>query len=107
MKHFVFLFIVFTSFSVFSQGVTENIIDPIIDENLKVPYWDSNYYGQPIYIVNDNYVVYEEPKTRIIINENYKSFKTIKKYKTKFGLGKNGVYSRGKLITADTTGFTI
>jgi hypothetical protein len=104
MKYFILLLILFFRLISFSQE-TISLTDPIIDENLKVPYWDSNYFGSPIYIVNDKYVVYEEPKTRILINENSKSFKSTKQ--REFCLGKSGVYFKGKLITTDTTGFTI
>jgi hypothetical protein len=65
------------------------------------------FLEQPIYYVNENYIVYQDCNTRKIHYADIPSFEAVKYYR-EYGLAmdKNGVYVQGNFVATDTTGFT-
>jgi hypothetical protein len=62
----------------------------------------------PMYIVNSNYVIYQEYGKTNLVDMDVKSFTYPKYDHTQlFALDKNAIYFRGKKVKNDTTGFKI
>lgn len=66
------------------------------------------YLEHPVYYINERYVVYQDCKTRKILQADIPTFKPAK-YGSEYGiaLDKNGVYIKGDLVATDTAGFTV
>ncbi|WP_306350924.1 DKNYY domain-containing protein [Flavobacterium sp. '19STA2R22 D10 B1'] len=110
MPKYPFYYIIFCLFSLTccSQQNKNIITDPIIDPLLEVSLNECQYLDSPIYIINSNYVIYENCKIRKYINADINTFHLPKYDQSRlFALDKNGVYYNGELIPTDTTGFVI
>ena len=65
------------------------------------------FLEQPVYYVNENYIIYQDCNTRKILYADISSFEIVKYYgQYGIALDKNGVYVQGNFVATDTTGFT-
>lgn len=98
------LLLVLISFVSRAQSVP--VIAPDKDANLAFP--AHIFIDQPLYIVNANSIIYQDNERIVRMNADPASFRRPKTYPSDyFALDKNGIYFKGKLVTADTTGFKI
>jgi hypothetical protein len=66
------------------------------------------FIGRPVYIVAENYVIYQDREIRKVIHPDMNSFTPIDNSRERrLALDKNGVYFRGEFIRTDTAGFKI
>ncbi|TPG45212.1 DKNYY domain-containing protein [Flavobacterium pectinovorum] len=84
----------------------QNTSNPaLVDPALKVEY--PNLYDVPVYIINKDYVLYEDRYTHNIIYPDLATFGTRKEDEYAFAFDKNGIYVKGEFIKIDTTGFIV
>lgn len=84
----------------------------LLAQSPETTYPRSNYgckfSRDPLYIVNPTYAVYQDCNKREIIHPDMGSFRiTLFAYAREFATDKNGVYLKGKLVTADTVGLRV
>lgn len=66
------------------------------------------YLESPVYIVNKNYVVYQDCHSRKIIYPDMASFRIPQQVQESgIAMDRNGIYFRGNLLRTDTTGFAL
>ncbi|MFH6991231.1 DKNYY domain-containing protein [Flavobacterium sp. FlaQc-48] len=80
-------------------------IPAVEDATLKVDRSGYSFLESPLYIVNADYVIYEDRYTHNIIYPDLASFSTRKKEESGFAFDKNGIYVKGEFLKIDTTGF--
>lgn len=68
-------------------------------------FWEYKHPYVEGYIINQDYVIYQEKDTRKIIKPDMASFALLDV--SGFAKDKNGIYYRGDLIKIDTTGFRV
>lgn len=109
MKKILCLFIGFTTLA---NCQDKNTITATLDNTLQVANGSRlnggtpcKYNEQPTYIINDDFVVYQDCKTHKVIYPDLKTFRRPKDYDKGFALVKDGVYVRGEFVKTDTTGF--
>ncbi|TDX87089.1 DKNYY domain-containing protein [Epilithonimonas xixisoli] len=107
MKKILILFSILP-FLGMAQEKRIKIIEPIISTNMKVTSFGCDYIDEDMYLVNKDFVVYENCNSRKVLHPDMKSFRFPKHNERGFfALDKNGVYFRGEKIKTDTTGFKI
>ncbi len=81
----------------------------IIDSSLHVGNGsrDCSFIEASLYIVNKNYVIYQDCYTHKIINTDLASFGTKEVGREGFAFDKNGIFVKGEFVKIDTTGFTV
>lgn len=85
-----------------------NPTDPNENNSLTVRFLQTcKYYDSPLYIVNNQNVIYEDCNTRKYLNADIKSFRFPKFGHEGFAIDKNGIYFRGNFVQTDTTGFMV
>jgi|GEM_PF-66741 len=84
-------------------------IPALADPALKVEYGSGgcNFVENPAYIVNKDYVVYQDFCTHMVIYPDLASFSIRKNEESAFAFDKNGMYVKGEFIKTDTSGFTV
>ncbi|MDR6969584.1 hypothetical protein J2X31_003617 [Flavobacterium arsenatis] len=84
------------------------VTEPILNDKMQVTSSQCQYIDEDVYLVNKDYVVYENCTSRKILFPDMQSFR-FPKYNERsfFALDKNGIYFRGEMIKTDTTGFKI
>lgn len=88
--------------------IIEVIKKPIIDDSLVVRLSNCKYIDYDTYIINSDYVIYENCTERTYIYPSMTSFRFPKHNERGFfALDKKGIYFRGEFIKTDTTGFEI
>ncbi|MCV2485054.1 DKNYY domain-containing protein [Flavobacterium sp. SH_e] len=77
------------------------------DPALKIEYGsgECNFVENLTYIVNKDYVVYQDVCTHIVFYPDMASFKPRKNKESGFAFDKNGMYIKGEFLKIDTTGF--
>jgi hypothetical protein len=77
------------------------------DPALKIEYGSvgCNFIENPTYIVNKDYVVYQDVCTQMVFYPDLASFKARKNNESGFAFDKNGMYIKGEFLKIDTTGF--
>jgi hypothetical protein len=83
-------------------------ISALEDPALKIEYGlgGCNFVETPTYIVNKDYVIYQDFCTHMAIYPDLVSFTTRNKEESGFAFDKNGMYVKGEFIKIDTSGFT-
>jgi hypothetical protein len=103
MKAFWALMFLLCTITLFSQEAEVDVTEPQINDDLKA------YAGSidmPIYIVNDNTIIYQDNAQRIYIDADISTFHFPKfQYYRSVAIDKYGVYFKGKLVTTDTIGY--
>ncbi|MEA9412973.1 DKNYY domain-containing protein [Flavobacterium sp. PL02] len=98
----LFTFILITS-------CQKNTIEPAtVDPLLKVEngsYGNCSFLETPVYIVNKDYVIYQDCYTHKIIIADAASFGTKELSREGFAFDKNGIFVKGEFLKIDTTGF--
>ena len=74
-------------------------------DSLWSTFWEYKHPYVEGYIINQDYVIYQEKDTRKIIKPDMASFALLDV--SGFAKDKNGIYYRGDLIKIDTTGFRV
>lgn len=79
------------------------------DPALKIEYGSGgcNFFERPTYIVNKDYVVYQDACTHIVFYPDLVSFKAKRNNESRFAFDKNGMYIKGEFLKTDTTGFVV
>lgn len=91
-----------------NNNAVEKIVNPTINDKLVVTSFGCQYLDSDVYIINNNFVVYEGCSTRKIIYPDFKTFHLPKHNERGFfAIDKDGIYFRGEKIKTDTTGFKI
>ncbi|WP_281233975.1 DKNYY domain-containing protein [Flavobacterium gelatinilyticum] len=100
------LFILF-SFIIITGCKNPESEPAIVDSALKTMsrYDGGNFLKAPVYIINKDYVIYQDQYTHNVIHPDLASFRIEKKQYSGFAFDKNGVYMSGQFIKTDTTGF--
>ncbi|MCT2561614.1 DKNYY domain-containing protein [Chryseobacterium herbae] len=85
-----------------------SVVEPEISNSLKVPVTQCKYVMEPVYLRNENNVIYHDCNTRKYLPIKGKDL-TIPKNNSEgfFALDKEGVYYKGDYIKIDTAGFKI
>ncbi|WP_289659374.1 DKNYY domain-containing protein [Flavobacterium panacagri] len=80
-----------------------------VDPSLKVEngYGDCSFLEYPTYIINKDYVIYQDCSTHKIIDADVTSFTIKTSGREGFAFDKNGVFVKGKQVRIDTAGFTV
>lgn len=65
------------------------------------------YLESPVYIVNDNSIIYQDCKTRKVVHADMATFRQPKYNEIGVAMDKNGIYFQGMLMAIDTTGFQV
>lgn len=84
-------------------------IPALEDPALKIEYGapQCNFIENPTYIVNKDYVVYQDACTHIVFYPDIASFKPEKNNESGFAFDKNGIYIKGEFLKIDTAGFVV
>ena len=82
-------------------------ITALEDSTLKIEYGtgEGNFIENSTYIVNKDYVVYQDACTHIVFYPDIASFEPGKNKECGFAFDKNGMYVKGEFLKIDTTGF--
>lgn len=90
--------------SALAQENTSRVKLPQNEEGLRL--YVEHIYNEG-YIINDNYLIYQDEKSRKIIHPDMKTFQLVSRLddKTSVAQDKNGVYYKGKFFPSDSTGF--
>ncbi len=103
-------FLLFFSFTLIVCCQNKPIEPAIIDPSLKVGdiSYGCSFLGEPVYIINKDYVIYQDCHTHEVINADLASF-GIKPIGIRdgFAFDKNGIFVNGNFLEIDTTGFVI
>ena len=106
------IYIVTSIFTISCHSQEKNTPQAIQDDALTISTTGGmnggcKFLEQPIYYVNENYIIYQDCNTQKLLNADIPSFKPVKYY-DQYGLAldKNGVYVQGNFVATDTTGFT-
>ena len=84
----------------------ENAQEPQVRSRQEIPtFAQCAFIDSPTFLINDNFIIYEDCNTRTYLDADVKSFR-LPKYYNNFAFDKNGVYVKGKFVQTDTTGFT-
>ncbi|MFB9077179.1 energy transducer TonB [Flavobacterium procerum] len=105
-KSFILLF----SFLLIASCQNKPIESAIADPSLRVENGFRRYCSfleTPTYIVNKDYVIYQDCYTHKILKTDLASFGTKTVGKEGFAFDKNGVFVKGEFVKIDTTGFTV
>ena len=103
MKAFCTLLFLLSTITLFSQEAEADVTEPQINNDLTA------YAGaidMPVYIVNDNSIIYQDNAQRIYVDADISTFHFPKfQYYRSVAIDKHGVYFKGKLVTTDTIGY--
>ncbi|MHA7058819.1 DKNYY domain-containing protein [Aquimarina sp. M1] len=93
----------------FAQKIdTLKIQEPLVDNLMEIKTTDCIYIDDEIYLLNENYIVYQNCTSRKLMYPDMSSFHfPVENENNYFALDKNGIYYRGTKIKTDTTGFTV
>ncbi|MDQ6531027.1 DKNYY domain-containing protein [Flavobacterium sp. LHD-85] len=102
------IFLISISFVLFFSCQNTSI-PALEDPALKIEYGarECNFVENPTYIVNKDYVVYQDACTHIVFYPNIVSFKPGENKESGFAFDKNGMYVKGEFLKIDTTGFVV
>ncbi|AWH86679.1 hypothetical protein HYN59_16900 [Flavobacterium album] len=65
------------------------------------------YLESPLYIINDNSIIYQDCKVRKIVYADRATFRQPKYNEIGVAMDKNGIYFQGTFMAIDTTGFQV
>ena len=106
------IYIVTSIFTISCHSQEKNTPQAIQDDALTISTTGGmnggcKFLEQPVYYVNENYIIYQDCNTRKILYADISSFEIVKYYgQYGIALDKNGVYVQGNFVATDTTGFT-
>lgn len=107
----ILIYIITFLFATSCHSQEKNTPQAMQDDTLTISTTDGmnggcKFLEQPIYYVNENYIVYQDCNTRKVLYADIPSFEIVKYY-GQYGLAldKNGVYIQGNFVATDTTGF--
>jgi len=100
------IFLISISFVLFFSCQNTSI-PALEDPTLKIEYGarECKFVENPTYIVNKDYVVYQDFCTHIVFYPDIASFRSGKNKESGFAFDKNGIYIKGEFLKIDTTGF--
>lgn len=80
-----------------------------VDTTLKVGNGSGgcSFLEEPVYIINKDYVIYQDCYTHKIINADVATFGIKEFGREGFAFDKNGIFVKGDFLKIDTTGFTL